>query len=89
MRGQKCDGLLPHARVDAGRTDEALRVRVHDEGPGFDARKVLQVDPTDPGFLLKPRGRGIFIMRSLMDEVQFDIREGVGCTAILTKYRKP
>ncbi|MFH1144553.1 MAG: ATP-binding protein [Candidatus Eisenbacteria bacterium] len=70
-------------------TDAALQVRVHDEGPGFDAQKVLRADPTDPDFLLAPRGRGIFIMRSLMDEVIFDIREGKGCTAILTKYRKP
>jgi len=68
---------------------DRLRVRVHDEGPGFDAEKVLRADPTDPQCLLAQRGRGIFIMRSLMDEVCFEIGEHSGCTAILTKYRRP
>ena len=68
---------------------DCLRVRVHDDGPGFDAEKVLRrADPTDPEFLLSPRGRGIFIMRSLMDEVCFEIGANRGCTAILTKFRR-
>jgi len=66
-----------------------LQVIVHDQGPGFDVEKVLSSDPTTPESLLAPRGRGIFIMRSLMDDVQFRIEEGEGCWAVLTKSRQP
>ncbi|MCK4305686.1 MAG: ATP-binding protein [Candidatus Eisenbacteria sp.] len=67
---------------------DALRVEVRDRGPGFNVEEVLSADPTTPEDILKPRGRGIFIMRSLMDEVSFKIEEGDGCRAQLTRYRK-
>ncbi len=68
--------------------EDCLRVRVRDLGPGFDIEKVLKADPTTPESILAPRGRGIFIMRSLMDDVEFDIQPGKGCCAILTQCRK-
>ena len=46
-----------------------LDVRVRDEGPGFDPTRVP--DPLAPENLCKPSGRGIFLMRMLMDEVAF------------------
>ena len=46
-----------------------LDVRVRDEGPGFDPTRVP--DPLAPENLSKPSGRGIFLMRMLMDEVAF------------------
>jgi serine/threonine-protein kinase RsbW len=49
----------------AGPTE--LVVRVRDEGLGFDADQVL--DPLAPENLLKSSGRGIFFMRSFMDDV--------------------
>ncbi len=68
--------------------DDSFEVSVRDRGPGFDVESVLSADPTAPESLLAPRGRGIFIMRSLMDEVSFRIVEGEGCWAILTRSRK-
>ena len=68
-------------------TSEAIEVTVRDRGPGFDVDAVLHADPTTPESLLAPRGRGIFIMRSLMDRVSFRIVEGEGCWAILSKRR--
>ena len=47
----------------------ALEVRVRDEGGGFDPRAVP--DPVAPENLLKSCGRGIFFMRSFMDEVSY------------------
>jgi len=48
---------------------EAIALEVHDEGAGFDAGAIP--DPTvEPGRAL-PSGRGIYLMRSLMDEVVF------------------
>ena len=52
--------------VSDGRT--ALSIRVRDEGEGFDP-DVLP-DPLAPENLLKSNGRGIFLIRSFMDDVQ-------------------
>jgi serine/threonine-protein kinase RsbW len=44
-----------------------LVVRVLDEGEGFDPQEVA--DPLAPENILKSSGRGIFFMRSFMDDV--------------------
>lgn len=46
-------------------------IHIIDEGEGFDIDKVP--DPRDPENLLKTNGRGIFLIRSLMDDVDFKI----------------
>jgi len=65
--------------------DNEFRAIVRDWGPGFDIDQVLEKDPTSPEGLLAPRGRGIFIMKSLMDEVSFKIVENEGCWVSLSK----
>ncbi len=55
---------------------------VSDEGSGFDPDSIA--DPLKEENLLKQVGRGIFIARSLMDDVSFDIHEG-GSTVKLEK----
>ena len=45
-----------------------LVVRVLDQGEGFDPEEVA--DPLAPENILKSSGRGIFFMRSFMDDVQ-------------------
>jgi serine/threonine-protein kinase RsbW len=47
----------------------ALLVKVQDEGGGFDADNLP--DPLAEENLLKESGRGIFLMRSMMDKVEF------------------
>ena len=47
-----------------------VRVRVSDEGGGFDPAAVP--DPRLPENIAKVSGRGIFLMRALMDEVRFN-----------------
>jgi serine/threonine-protein kinase RsbW len=42
---------------------------VHDEGAGFDFLRLS--DPTAQENLRRPSGRGIFLMRKLMDNVEF------------------
>lgn len=46
-----------------------LTVRVKDEGKGFDSE--ILPDPREEKNLLKESGRGVFLMRSLMDKVVF------------------
>jgi serine/threonine-protein kinase RsbW len=45
-------------------------VEVSDSGPGFDVGGLT--DPTDPGRLLSPGGRGVFLMRRLVDGVEYN-----------------
>jgi serine/threonine-protein kinase RsbW len=49
-----------------------IQARVTDQGRGFDPSSVP--DPTTPENLAKPCGRGLFLMRQLMDEVWFNDR---------------
>ncbi len=59
-----------------------VRVEIADRGPGFDPARVP--DPTDPENLLRPSGRGLLLIRSLVDTV--DWRTGPdGTTLILEK----
>ena len=43
---------------------------ITDEGPGFDFMNLP--DPTSPENILKENGRGVFLMRNLADEVEFE-----------------
>ncbi len=45
-----------------------LTIRVRDQGEGFDPETVA--NPLDPENLLKSSGRGIFLIRSFMDDMQ-------------------
>ena len=47
-----------------------LIVSVTDQGEGFEVEEVA--NPLDPENLLKSSGRGIFFMRSFMDDVQLN-----------------
>lgn len=49
---------------------KVVTVTVEDEGEGFEPSKVP--NPILPENLLKPSGRGIHIMKSLMDSVDFE-----------------
>jgi anti-sigma regulatory factor (Ser/Thr protein kinase) len=46
-----------------------LVIIVRDPGPGFDVTAVA--DPLDAANVLKPSGRGVFLINQLMDEVEF------------------
>lgn len=51
-------------------TDGEVLIIVRDEGLGFDSNSVP--DPTTPGGRLSNHGRGIYLMKTLMDEVFFE-----------------
>src|SRR5918999_1169034 len=64
-----------HVRAEVDR--ERLVVEVSDEGAGFDL-ETAEIDPTSPENLLREDGRGLFLMRRLMDSVErFDARGNV------------
>jgi serine/threonine-protein kinase RsbW len=52
-----------------GGTDE-VSIVIRDEGQGFDSGNVP--DPTAPENIKSSHGRGIYLMKTLMDEVRFE-----------------
>lgn len=87
---------ITNAMVHGNKEDEAktvevtlnclgheLEIEVKDQGEGFDPTSVP--DPTDPANILKTSGRGIFLMRTFMDEVQWSTRAEGGTTVRMTK----
>lgn len=57
-------------RVEAHLSAHSIVVCVTDEGAGFDPHGLP--DPTTPTNRLRPGGRGIFLIRKLMDLVEFN-----------------
>jgi serine/threonine-protein kinase RsbW len=58
--------------VDAELRSDAIVIRVTDEGDGFDPERVP--DPLAPDQLADTRGRGLFLIRKLVDDVRFNER---------------
>ena len=57
-------------RVEAAFDSERATVRVTDQGTGFDPGGVP--DPTLPANRAQPGGRGVFLIRALMDAVEYN-----------------
>ena len=58
-------------------------ITVHDEGKGFDLGCIP--DPTDPTRCMASSGRGIYIMREVMDSVEFEMSDECGTTVTMVK----
>ncbi len=71
-------------RFSVSHTPGRFVIRILDEGEGFDLASLP--DPLAPENLLRTSGRGIFLIRSFMDE--FDIRrsEAGGMEVTLVKH---
>ncbi len=83
LHGNRYDA---HKRVTASfeLTEDTLTIRVADEGAGLDPDQTP--DPLAPENLMRTAGRGIFLMRALMDEVHFR-QLSPGTEITLIKYR--
>jgi len=71
-------GRLVRVRVEVGR--DAVRLHVTDEGNGFDPTGVP--DPTLPERLEREDGRGLFVLRSLVDQVAFNEKGNSVCLTL-------
>jgi serine/threonine-protein kinase RsbW len=63
--------------------EDGLEIEVRDQGEGFDPATVP--DPTEPANVLKPSGRGIFLMRTFMDQVEWSARPEGGTAVRMVK----
>lgn len=83
-------------RVEVLVGQAAITARVTDEGVGFDPTSIP--DPRTPQNLCRDGGRGLFLMRQLLDEVEYNeagnsvtlvLRLGDGATAELVDIPDP
>ncbi len=61
---------------------DKLELRIFDEGKGFDPEKLK--DPLAPENLFSESGRGIFLIKNLMDSLDFEFTDS-GTQTIVTK----
>ena len=69
--------------IEPTESPSGVVIRVRDEGPGFDPESVP--DPLAPENLLKGSGRGIFLIRSFMDEMTLQRAEEGGMEIVMVK----
>ncbi len=62
------ESMSVHIAVEI--TAELLKISVRDEGPGFNPADVP--DPLAPENLLKPSGRGVYLMKEYADNVSYN-----------------
>lgn len=72
-----------HVRLEVTVEYGRIEARVTDEGVGFDPSVVP--DPTEPANISRTHGRGLFLMRALLDEVHFNER-GNSVTLVLRAH---
>ncbi len=64
-----------------------IAIRVRDEGAGFDPQSLP--DPLAPENILKSSGRGIFLIRSFMDEMVLQRAPQGGMEVVMVKRVQP
>ncbi len=82
VHGNRCQ-RSKKVKVFFEKTRREIVVSVTDEGEGFDPDRVP--DPTDEVNLMKESGRGIFIMKQVMDRVEFERPESGGTLVRMAK----
>ena len=75
--------LAKHVHLEMDVVNDTLVIAIRDEGVGFDPEAVG--DPLAPENRLKTSGRGIFYMRTFMDDVRFERHPAGGMEIVLKK----
>lgn len=71
-------------RFSVAHDAQRFTVRIADQGEGFDVESLP--DPLAPENLMRTSGRGIFLIRSFMDEFEIHRQEQGGMEVTLVKY---
>jgi len=87
--GEACNNAILHGNSEDNYfelsfdiKDNRIDIQVQDNGNGFDITTYDEPDLENP----KENGLGIFIMKSLMDEVEIVGKNGDGTKLMMTKY---
>ena len=73
--------------VELALEGEHAVIRVADDGDGFDPESID--NPLSPENLLRPNGRGIFYMKSFMDEIVYEAQPEGGTRVTMRKRLRP
>jgi serine/threonine-protein kinase RsbW len=68
VHGNKLNENL-EVKISASATSDILKLRIEDQGPGFDYINIP--DPTSPENIENVSGRGVFLMTKLSDKLEF------------------
>jgi serine/threonine-protein kinase RsbW len=79
-------GSFVSIRVEVTRGHGAV-VHVRDSGAGFDFTSLP--DPSDPAHILVPGGRGVFLMRRLVDQLEYNDRGNEARLIVRARRRRP
>ena len=88
--GEVCDNSIEHSQSEQGIdveysiSENEFRVEVRDYGTGFDPTGKGELPPD----MFSEDGRGIFLMRNLMDKVEIDSQIGRGTCITMRKARR-
>ena len=80
IHANKCD-VSKLVTVDVQVHKTKITIKITDQGEGFNPAEIP--DPTKPENLLKDSGRGVYLMRVYMDELNYNITP-TGTETILT-----
>lgn len=87
--GEACNNAVLHGKseddvydINFQISEEKIQIEVRDNGAGFDEEKYEEPDLDN----LKGNGLGIYIMKSLMDEVDISRNKDKGTVLKLIKY---
>ncbi len=93
---EACANIIDHAYKGEGlgeidltceTIEGGLRVILRDRGHPFDPEAIPNPDFSVPLEDLKPGGAGLFLMRKLMDDLQFDFNKSEGNVLTMTKLK--
>ena len=73
-----------NVRIEYRCNEDRLTIEVCDKGTGFDFKNYLEHIP-DPANIDHLRGRGIYIMKNMMDSLEFEMVPGQGMKVRLIK----
>jgi serine/threonine-protein kinase RsbW len=72
-----------HVDVSYELSPDGIRITVTDQGEGFDPSNLP--DPVSKEHLMDASGRGVFLMKQLLDEVSYSFPESGGTTLTMVK----
>lgn len=73
--------------IEFGLLPDGIRITITDQGEGFDPESLP--DPVSREHLMNSSGRGVYLMRQLMDSVTFEFPPEGGTTLHMVKMLKP
>jgi serine/threonine-protein kinase RsbW len=89
--GEVCDNSIEHGGSEQGidiqyfLSPGEFKVEVQDYGVGFDP----EAQGFEPPDLFSEDGRGLFLMKNLMDVVEIESHRGKGTRVVIAKFRNP